>query len=50
MITVLIVFMIFQLLLLFDSDIASYNVTFLEGDLHSSKCGKPQAYILDQFQ
>jgi len=31
----------FKLLLsrLFESDIASYNVTFLKGDLHSSTCG-----------
>lgn len=45
MITVLfdIYFFILQLLLLFESEIAPYNVTFLEGDLHASKCGKLRA-------
>ena len=30
-----------QLLLLFESELATYNVTFLEGDLHArTKCSK----------
>ena len=37
------VLLMITVLILFESDIAPYNVTFLEGDLHSSNCGKSQA-------
>ncbi|KAL9978961.1 hypothetical protein ACROYT_G016546 [Oculina patagonica] len=33
----------FKLELLFESQFAAYNTTFLEGDLHAPKCGLPQS-------